>query len=93
VANKKIPLRTCIVTKEKLPKEQLVRIVRTTEGAIEIDQTGKRNGRGAYIKLDLRTVQRLRKSKQLERHLRTQIPDLVYESLERLCSDGAATSP
>ena len=46
---KKIPLRTCVVTKEKLPKRELIRIVRTPEGNVIIDSTGKANGRGAYL--------------------------------------------
>jgi hypothetical protein len=91
MTKKKIPLRTCIVTKEKLPKEQLVRIVRTSDGLIEIDETGKRNGRGAYIKLETRTLAKMQKTKQLERHLRAPIPHSVYETLERLCIDGAST--
>ena len=47
---KKIPLRTCVVTKESLPKKELLRIVRTPEGVVQVDETGKMNGRGAYIK-------------------------------------------
>jgi len=89
---KKIPLRTCVVTREKLPKQQLVRIVRTVDGTIEIDMSGKRNGRGAYIKLDASTLQKARKTKQLERHLHIPIPEPIYEALERLVSDGATTS-
>ena len=47
---KKVPCRTCVVSKEKLPKKELVRIVRTPEGEVKIDETGKMNGRGAYLK-------------------------------------------
>ena len=47
---KKIPLRTCVITREKLPKKDLLRIVRTPEGEVLVDETGKMNGRGAYIK-------------------------------------------
>ena len=50
---KKIPMRTCVVTREKLEKKDLVRIVRTPEGTVEIDLNGKKNGRGAYLKKDL----------------------------------------
>ena len=50
---KKIPMRTCVVTKENLPKKELLRIVRTPEGTVEVDESGKKNGRGAYIKKDL----------------------------------------
>jgi len=88
VTNKKIPVRTCIVTKEKLPKAQLMRVVRSADGNVAIDPSGKQNGRGAYIKLEVKTVARARKSKQLERHLRTPIPDAIYEALERLCTSG-----
>ena len=49
---KKIPLRTCVVTKEKLPKRELIRVVRTPDGEVVIDETGKLNGRGTYLKLD-----------------------------------------
>ena len=47
---KKIPLRSCVVTREKLPKQELLRVVRTKEGEVKIDDSGKMNGRGAYIK-------------------------------------------
>ena len=47
---KKIPMRTCLVTREKLPKQELIRVVRTPEGSVVIDETGKANGRGAYLK-------------------------------------------
>ena len=51
--NKKIVLRSCVVTKEKLPKNELLRVVRTPEGNVVVDTTGKVNGRGAYVKKDL----------------------------------------
>ena len=47
---KKIPLRSCVVTRERLPKQELLRVVRTKEGEVKIDDSGKMNGRGAYIK-------------------------------------------
>ena len=49
---KKIPMRTCVVTKEKYPKKELVRIVRTPENEVKVDTIGRMNGHGAYIKLD-----------------------------------------
>ena len=58
---KKIPLRTCVVTKETLPKQELLRIVRTPEGDVEVDETGKKNGRGAYIKKDLAVLESAQK--------------------------------
>jgi len=84
---KKVPMRTCVITREKLPKQMLIRVVRTPEGVIEIDVTGKKNGRGAYLKRDLATIQKAQKSKQLARHLATEIPNEIYESLERLIVD------
>ena len=51
--NKKIPLRTCVVTKEKLEKKDLIRVVKNNENEVFVDLTGKANGRGAYIKKDI----------------------------------------
>ena len=78
---KKIPLRTCVITKEKLPKYELLRIVRTNEGKIEVDLTGKLNGRGAYIKKDKSVLEKAKKSKALERHLEISIDDDVYDKI------------
>ena len=69
---RKIPMRTCVVTKEKLPKQELIRIVRTDVGVI-YDLTGKVNGRGAYLKKDKEVFERARKSKVLEKYLETTI--------------------
>ena len=81
---KKIPLRTCVVTHEKLSKRELLRIVRTPEGMVEADLTGKKNGRGAYIKSDLETLEKARKSKILERHLEITINDDVYDKIKEV---------
>ena len=81
---KKIPLRTCVVTHEKLPKRELLRIVRTPEGLVEADLTGKLNGRGAYIKSDIETLEKARKTKVLGRHLEVIIDDLVYEKIKEV---------
>ena len=59
---KKIPMRTCIVTKEKLPKNKLIRIVRTPDLNIVIDETGKQNGRGAYLKKDIEVYEKAKKT-------------------------------
>lgn len=80
----KIPMRTCTITREKLPKKELLRIVRTPEGEVKIDLTGKINGRGAYIKKDLSVLERARKSKVLERHLEVEIKDEVYEEIKQV---------
>ena len=81
---KKIPMRTCIVTKEKCEKKDLLRIVRTPEGIVIVDPTGKANGRGAYLKKDIDVIKKAEKSKILERALGVSIPDNIYEELERM---------
>lgn len=79
---KKIPMRSCVVTKEKLPKIELIRIVRTPSGEVIIDtEKGKANGRGAYLKKDVEVINKARKSKVLERHLETKIDDEIYDKL------------
>ena len=79
--NKKIPMRSCVVTREKLPKQELLRIVRTTDMNVVIDDSGKINGRGAYIKKDIEVLDKAIKSKALERHLEVSISDSVYEEI------------
>ena len=81
---KKIPLRTCVVTKEKLEKRELLRIVRTPEMEIKADLTGKLNGRGAYIKKDLEVLEKARKSKILNKCLEIEITDSVYEEIKEV---------
>ncbi len=80
---RKIPLRTCVITKEQLPKQELLRIVRTKEGEVLVDETGKVNGRGAYIKKDLEVLSRAIKEKALERKLEIKIDDSVYEEIKK----------
>jgi len=84
---KKIPMRSCVVTKEKCEKKDLIRIVRTPEGEVKIDLTGKMNGRGAYIKRELSVVDKAKKSKALDRHLEVNVPDTIYEELKSIISD------
>ncbi len=79
---KKIPLRTCVVTKESLPKGELLRVVRTPEGNVLVDITGKQNGRGAYIKKDLAVLEQAKKSKILEKRLECTIEESVYEQIK-----------
>ena len=79
---KKIPMRTCVITGEKLPKKELIRIVRTPEGSVIVDETGKANGRGAYIKLSLETIEKAEKSKILNKKLEVEVPTSIYEELK-----------
>lgn len=80
---KKIPMRTCVVTKEKCEKRDLLRIVRTPEGNIIVDITGKSNGRGAYLKRDIEVINKAEKTKILERVLEVSIPAEVYEEARK----------
>lgn len=79
---KKIPQRTCMACQEKKDKRDLVRIVRSPEGEISVDLTGKKPGRGAYICPNLECLNKVIKSKRLERSLETAISAEVYESLK-----------
>lgn len=77
-------MRTCVVTREKLPKAELVRVVRTPLGEVIIDETGKANGRGAYLKKDKEVFLKARKSKILNKQLEVEVPDKVFEELNDL---------
>lgn len=79
---KKVPLRTCVITKEKLEKKDLFRVVRTPEGSVIVDDTNKANGRGAYVKKDLDAILKAEKSKILDRHLMVNVPEEIYEELK-----------
>ena len=79
---KKIPMRKCVGCNESKSKKELVRIVRSPEGEISLDLTGKKSGRGAYICPDKACFQKARKGKRLERALDTAIPDSVYDAME-----------
>ncbi len=78
---KKIPMRKCVVTQERFPKKELIRVVRTPEGQVEIDLTGKRNGHGAYMQQSAETLAKARKNKALDRALETTVPEEVYDGL------------
>ena len=81
---KKIPMRTCVVTKEKYPKMELIRIVRTPSNEVIIDLKGKANGRGAYLKKDLEVFEKAKKTKILNKYLEIDVKDDVYEELNNL---------
>ena len=78
---RKIPMRTCVVTKEKLPKQELVRVVRTPENEVIIDESGKANGRGAYLKKDIEVINKAEKTKILNSRLEVEVPKEIYDSL------------
>ena len=81
---KKIPLRTCVVTKEKLPKRELIRVVRTPDGEVVIDETGKLNGRGTYLKLDKDVILKAQKTKILDKNLEVEVKDNINDELIKL---------
>ena len=78
---KKIPMRRCVATNESLPKKELLRIVRTPEGSVEVDGTGKRNGRGAYLKKSMEALEIAKKKKSLSRSLECEISEEVYANI------------
>ncbi len=77
-------MRTCVVTKEKCEKRDLVRIVKNKEGQVEIDLTGKKNGRGAYLKKDKDVFLKAQNSKILDKVLEVDINEEIYEELNNL---------
>lgn len=85
---KKIPIRTCVVTKEKFPKQELIRVVRNNENQVFIDLKGKANGRGAYIKKDISVLEKAKKTKILEKALEVNIPDEIYLELEKIINES-----
>ena len=80
---KKIPMRMCVVTREKLPKYELIRVVKTDDGVI-VDKTEKVNGRGAYLKKDKEVFLKAKNSKILNRQLETIVDDRVFDELNSL---------
>jgi hypothetical protein len=78
---KKIPQRQCVGCRTMKDKKSLLRVVKTPEGDILLDATGKKSGRGAYVCPDSECLKKARKSRALERALETAIPDAVYEAL------------
>ena len=84
---KKIPMRRCLATNESLPKKELLRIVRTPEGEVKVDLTGKLNGKGAYIKKSLEALNILKDKKLLNKALETDVNDNVYKEIEKTIID------
>lgn len=74
-------MRKCVATQEQCPKKELLRIVKTPEGTIEVDSSGKLNGRGAYLKKDVAAVEIAKKKGALAKALECAIPDEVYEKI------------
>lgn len=81
--NKKIPLRQCIGCNEMKAKKEMLRILKTTEGDMVLDTTGKLNGRGAYICKNSECLKKAIKQKGIERSFKMEIDKSVYEKLEK----------
>ena len=89
---RKIPMRMCVGCREMKPKKELLRVVRTPEGEVLIDPTGKKSGRGAYICASSDCLARARKQRQLERAFECAVDAAAYEGLEASvrAAEGAA---
>lgn len=80
---KKIPMRMCVVTHEKLPKKELLRVV-VNDNKVIGDLTGKLNGKGCYLKKDIEIIEEARKKKVLNHIFNMDVSDEVYENLKEL---------
>lgn len=85
---KKIPMRRCVATNESFPKKELLRVVKNKEGELFVDQTGKMNGKGAYIRKDIEALQLAKKRKALDRALDVEISEEIYSEIERIINEG-----
>lgn len=77
-------MRKCVVTGERLEKRDLIRVVRDNKGSVFVDETGKLNGRGAYLKRDKDVIKKAKLNKILDRRLEVSVPDSIYEELESM---------
>ena len=84
---KKIPMRMCVVTRERFPKQELIRVVVNKEGIVTVDVTGKANGKGAYIKKDIEVLKKAKTTKVLDRTLNVTISDDIYNELESIIGE------
>lgn len=80
---KKIPQRQCVGCGQMGSKKEMIRVIRTMEETVELDGTGRKNGRGAYLCKKMDCYLRAAKNKSLERALKLQIPPEIYEKLEK----------
>ncbi|MEA5026433.1 MAG: YlxR family protein [Erysipelotrichaceae bacterium] len=78
---RKIPMRKCLATQEHFPKKELIRIVRSPDGTVIIDKSGKANGRGAYLKKSKDAILLAKRTNVLKKALECEIPDTIYDEL------------
>lgn len=87
MVTRKVPMRKCMGCNEMKPKKELVRVVRSKEGEVSLDLTGKKPGRGAYLCKDLSCLKKARKSKRIEKVLEVSISPELYDTMESEISD------
>lgn len=88
--NKKIPQRQCVGCGERRSKQELIRVVRSPDGTISLDFTGKKSGRGVYVCCSEKCFSKARKSGRIASHLECEIPEEIYAALEREIKEGKA---
>jgi uncharacterized protein len=79
--NRKVPLRRCVATGEMYPKKEMIRVVRSKEGEVSVDETGKKSGRGAYVSKTEHAVAEAKRKNVLKHQLEVDIPAQIYEDL------------
>ena len=84
---KETPVRTCVVCRQAKSKGELLRVIRSPEGEIKLDVTGKSSGRGAYICRDKTCISEAKKRRGLEKSLKTAIPESLYVELEKVITN------
>lgn len=84
---KKIPLRKCLASGESLPKKELLRIVRTPNGEVKVDITGKLNGKGAYLKKSMEALEICKKKNLLSKALEVNVDEEVYKEIEKVINE------
>ena len=88
MTNKKVPMRQCVGCREMKAKRELIRVIKTSDNQVLVDATGKKNGRGAYLCMNRDCLVKARKNKGLERSFKMNIPQEVYENLEKEFEEG-----
>ncbi len=85
---RKVPMRQCLGCNDHKPKREMIRVVRTPEGAVELDFVGKKSGRGAYICPKRSCFAKARKSKRIENVLEVKLPEEIYDAMEKSISEA-----
>lgn len=78
---KKVPLRKCAATGEMYPKKEMIRIVRSKEGEVSVDLTGKKSGRGTYVSKTEEAIELARRNRSIQSQLKAEVPEEIYDEL------------